>query len=877
MKPFSTVAIPHKDILEGRLTMDVFAADLWEVFKGRAPAEYQDPIIFFRKTFKTSGLTNLLDMVKKRLKGKGGDSIIQLQTPFGGGKTHALITLYHKAAEWNTNVVVIDGTSLDPKKITVWEEMEKQLTGNINKLKGRTSPGREELRKLLNDNQPILILMDEILQYTTKASGIRVGDSSLASQVLAFIQELTCTIKSLDKSLLILSLPSSALEHYDENAEKLFLQLRKITGRMEKIYTPVQEWEICEVIRSRLFSSIEEKEARETIEKFLDYAEKERIFPEGIEKSSYREKFKKSYPFQPEVIDILYKRWGSFPTFQRTRGVLRFLSLIVYSMKDLKNPFIRLSDIDLKNDEIERELINHIGPEYDTVIAADIISSDAGAKKVDKSLGDSYSPFCFGTKTATTIFLYSFSGGPEKGATISEVKLSSVDPSTHSAIVVEAISKLKESLFYLQSDGKLLFTSQPNLNRILLTKMDGVSYENLTFEEKRSLTDNLKKERFEIFIWPNNSNDIPDIKRLKLVLMRDQDEKRIKEFLENYGERPRVYRNTLIFLCPINSERINFEDFMKRKLALQLIEKDKTLRLTSSQIKEVKDGIKNADNEVRERIRGLYRIVLLPSKDGFKLIDLGIPTTGIVSTMEKEIYERLRSEEGILEGLSPLTIKTKYLKDKKYVETKNIHESFFTTPGEIRIISDEVLRYCIKEGVKQGLFGLGDIENEKPMCRYFKNEVSPELVEGEILIKAELCKPEEKISFDEFQSYLSKIQQSKTKEDLEETKKEIPWDKLIIEHKDKIENEISSTSEKLERVSEPIDKYRSINLRLDVPFGKLSDIANMIRYIKSLFNQVDVKVEISSKIGEIARSDYEDKIKEAINQANIIVEEEKLE
>jgi len=29
MKPFLTVAILHKDILEGRLTMDVFAVYLW--------------------------------------------------------------------------------------------------------------------------------------------------------------------------------------------------------------------------------------------------------------------------------------------------------------------------------------------------------------------------------------------------------------------------------------------------------------------------------------------------------------------------------------------------------------------------------------------------------------------------------------------------------------------------------------------------------------------------------------------------------------------------------------------------------------------------------------------------------------------------------
>ena len=148
MKPFSTIAIPHRDILEGRLTMDVFAANLWEVYKDRAHEDYRDSNIFFRKTYLTEGLKNLLSIAEKRLKGEGRDPIIQLQTPFGGGKTHSLIALYHKAKEWGVNVVVIDGNALDAKETTLWEEMESQLTGNVEKVKGRTSPGSEKLRSL---------------------------------------------------------------------------------------------------------------------------------------------------------------------------------------------------------------------------------------------------------------------------------------------------------------------------------------------------------------------------------------------------------------------------------------------------------------------------------------------------------------------------------------------------------------------------------------------------------------------------------------------------------------------------------------------------------------------------------------------------------
>jgi len=83
MKPFHTIAIPHEDILNGRLTMDVFAADLWEVNKTRGVDEYKDADTFFKKTYLTQGLNNLLNIVKKRIDGKGGDPIIQIQTPFG--------------------------------------------------------------------------------------------------------------------------------------------------------------------------------------------------------------------------------------------------------------------------------------------------------------------------------------------------------------------------------------------------------------------------------------------------------------------------------------------------------------------------------------------------------------------------------------------------------------------------------------------------------------------------------------------------------------------------------------------------------------------------------------------------------------------------
>jgi hypothetical protein len=858
MKPFSAIAVPHKDITEGRMTLDVFAADLWEVFQKRAPVEYKDSETFFRKTYMTAGLQNLLDIAQKRLQGNGGDSIIQLQTPFGGGKTHSLIALYHKAQEWNAKVIVIDGTKLDPKDDIPWEMIEKQLTGKVEKLKGRTSPGGEKLREILAEHQPVLVLIDEILEYTTKAAGIKVGDSNLASQVLAFTQELTGTINSLDKSMLILTLPASILEHYDEKSELLYQQLQKITGRMERVYTPVQEEEICHVISRRLFSQIDEKQSKKIITAFLDYAEKERILPESVERADYAEKFRISYPFQPEVIEVLYKRWGSFPTFQRTRGVLRLLSLVVHSLLKAKIEFISLGDIDLKNVDIKRELIKHIGNEFDSIIASDISSNNSGAKRVDKNIGDAYSSYSFGTKIATTIFMYSFSGGMDKGATITDIKLSSAVIDQPSSIITEVISKLKETLFYIQSNGKHTFTNQPNLNRILLTKMDGIGEVEIREEEMRLIAskENIEK-RFETIFWASNPREVPDTKKLKLVIMQNDDRARCKEILDNYGERPRNYRNMLIFLCPMISERAFFEDVLKKSIAWKMVHYDNNLVLSTQQVKDIKEKREKIKDEVDEGIRKLYRTFYLPGKDDLREGNLGLPTYGHYQPIDKVIFERLKGEE-ILEKLSPRILKEKYLRDKDYVSTKNILEALFKTPGELRIVNDSVLVNSIKEGVIDGLFGLGVLEEDKPVLRSFETHCYPYISDSEVLINAEVCKKPEAIP--------SPIIDSKPVTPI------VDGSKTIAPAVDKI---ILTPPEEKKLISG--NAYHHIKLDLGVLPNKISNVAQMMNLLRLRFKDINVKIEIDVCNGEIAKSEYEDKIKEAISQAELRIEFEKLE
>lgn len=846
MKSFHTIAVADKDILEGKLTMDVFAADLWETYLGRAAAEYRDPKLFFEKTYLTKGLMNLLTVVEKRLNGTGGDAVIQIQTPFGGGKTHALIAMYHKAIQWKVKPVVIVGTALNPKEDTLWGLIEKQLSGSLKHLTGNVSPGRDALRKILEVNQPALILIDELLEYTTKAAGVQVNETSLASQSLAFIQELTEVASTLPQVCVIVTLPSSIIEHYDEKAERLFQQLQKVAGRVEKIYTPVQENEINQVIRRRLFSSINKQASESIISEFIDYAEREDILPAGKESSDYREKFQESYPFLPDIIDVLYHRWGSLPTFQRTRGVLRLLSLVIYSQRESSRPYLTLSDFDLSNDEVRRELIKHIGSEFDSVVAADITNPDSGAKKVDKMIGRSYQGLKIGSRAATCIFLYSFSGGQEKGAHLGDVKRSATTIENPSSVVAEAIENLKGKLFFLQSQNdKCYFSNQPNLNRILLTKMENIKEIDLFEKHRESLENQIKGEKFKVFLWPEKPKDIPDNDNLKLIILQEKNEGLIKNIIETKGDTPRVNRNTLFFLMPSESEKTSFLELLRRKIAYERIFSDKTINLTEDQRKEVLGNIKRNQETLADSVKRCYRLALVPVKGGIKEVDLGIPTYGEKSTLDEHAYDELRREGELLEKISPLVIKEKYLRENNFVKLQLIYDSMLKTPGERRVVGSNVIEDSIRQGVKQGLFGLGEQKEagSEVVCRFFNEEPQINFGETEIIIKDILCIPEVKI-----------------------TGTTTPQTVItIIKKPEKTELQTLTVSGS--------NDLTELKFGFEVPRHKISQVMFIMNYLESKFQALHVV--ITAKDGLLTEEDYSSKIKEALRQLGVSLEEDK--
>ena len=212
---------------EGRpLDASEFAVHLDQIRDGRAPVDYQNPERFFERTYITKNLCAIAAEVVRRLSGIKVETsaVFNMVTQFGGGKTHALALLYHLAKGGNTasnwqgvktildkaginsipaaRTAVFVGVEFDsltgrggndgtPLRKTPWGEIAYQIGGDeafsvvSEHEKTMTAPSSEVIRKFLPEGEPVLILMDELMNYVSR------NKSGLSGQFYNFLQNLS--------------------------------------------------------------------------------------------------------------------------------------------------------------------------------------------------------------------------------------------------------------------------------------------------------------------------------------------------------------------------------------------------------------------------------------------------------------------------------------------------------------------------------------------------------------------------------------------------------------------------------------------------------------------------------------------------------------
>ncbi len=255
----------------------------------------------------------------------------------------------------------------------------------------KISPGNDVLRKILGDT-PNLILIDELLVFIESALAVQLGDSNFGRQILTFIQKLTEVVRELPKTVLVYSLQASVAESFGN--EGLLSTLDKLVSRVDAKKEPVSGDEVMQVVQRRLFSNIGDytiiqEVAKQQAELFRSlresYADTSRKKQEIQQQSDLlAERILVSYPFHPDLIDLMYHRWGTLPSYQRTRGALQFLAATIYSLWQAKDNswLITPGNIPFDNDIVKNAFFSQVGARdaYSSVLMADLTGRKAKVK-----------------------------------------------------------------------------------------------------------------------------------------------------------------------------------------------------------------------------------------------------------------------------------------------------------------------------------------------------------------------------------------------------------------------------------------------------------------------------------------------------------------
>ncbi|MEM3059151.1 MAG: DUF499 domain-containing protein [Methanomassiliicoccales archaeon] len=778
LRPWFEVVRLHPDVETGRLAMATFAIDFGGVLANSegVPLVYRDSRAFWQATHLTSGMRRLLEEVLDRLSGKSGDRVLQLRSPFGGGKSHVLVALYHAAKDrkaleegvpdckslpnpGKVQIAGIDGEKFDPtvgRKInsttvhTLWGALGMQL-GCFDLVreheKAKTAPAGDPVKAMLGD-KPVLILLDEVLQYVERAMTIPVGESNLGRQTLEFLQTLTTEVANSTNAVMVYSLQASTREALDNIG--LLTMLDHLAARVDAKREPVVGDEILDVLKKRLLfetpppdiakqaaTAIAQSVTQWKVAEAPDHSTR-RVAED--EKVHLTRRLETAYPFHVGLIDLMKERWASIPDFQRTRGALRFLAAILHKIKRLARQclFVCPGDIPLDDADVRNAFFTEVGQRepFQAVLEHDFIGANARVKRIDNQLADqnpSLASVRPAMRLATTILMYSFGGLPREekgeplpsGVTERELLEVCLSPEIDNLTAQSVLKQLRDECLYLHYDGvRYCFKTTANVNKILEDEAEHVKTPEIKEFIKKDLENRIGKATNAAIIWPEESSRIPDgeprflLGYLPLEFCEKKEREKEQtaiELLTQYGIKPRRFRNGIGLAVPDRRQLEGLRRSAKYLLAIERVRSKKgSYKLTKDQLEQLREREQTEKSGFESGIRILYpEVWLLKMENGKPAIE------------KLEIGARPLKEQGIHERLIEFLGKnvsgklfddfraTKLLSllqmgssegERKAIETKIIRDLFFESLDFPRITEEVVIASAVAQGVKDGIF-----------------------------------------------------------------------------------------------------------------------------------------------------------------------------
>ena len=602
-------------------------------------------------------------------------------------------------------------------------------------------PGKEVLVDLLAKAAPCVILIDELVAYFRNFHGdTKIAGGTFGSNI-TFVQALTEALKAVPNAVLLASLPESEVEAGGTTGKLALMSLEKYFARIESVWKPVGSMEAFEIVKRRLFEApVDSSQVEEVCRGFHNlYAQDKEKFPIETREALYLERLLQAYPIHPEIFDRLYEDWSTLEKFQRTRGVLQYMAVIIHKLwnSDNRDLLIMPGSIPLEDATVRTKSLHYLPQGWEPVVEHEIDGLRSTPCEIDGKeprLGALQAA----RRVARSIFLGSAPSRSVQGARglqKERVLLAVTQPGQSIAVYEDALKRLKDHLQYLFSGGdRVWYDTRPNLRRDMESRKQKFDYKS---DVLPLLRQNLQKilrgdSNFGgIHIFPA-TGDVPDDlgagvrlivlpPEYNLAYSKNNSETVFtgaQAYLDKRGESPRQKKNRLIFLAPDYEMRTRLLDQATTFLGWKSIVEDSKagrLNLDTHQNREGMQNLENAEKYLTQILKDTYKWLFNAYQDfvgGRPELNWETATVSLTSGNALQIVEnKLKEEEWVIYSWSPIhlakIIRQWYFKENNTeVNTKKLLEDFASFLYLPRLNDETVLRDAIAQGVmSQDFFG----------------------------------------------------------------------------------------------------------------------------------------------------------------------------
>ncbi|WP_435101186.1 DUF499 domain-containing protein [Halarchaeum sp. P4] len=538
---------------------------------------------FFQRTLLTQGLEDSFKRLRDTMEGEDTQRIHEMYGPYGTGKSHQMVALYHAfanpdiVAEWAEGRIEGLGAALPEEATPVVVSLQKSQSEYLwepffdalgyepdeDEFEDGGYPPIDMIQEAVGD-RTVAFLVDELEDWFGSLQGRRKRANK------GFLQALLETTSRPETELFaIVSVLREGSEVHD------------ILSRQETVPVNMSnQVDIRDVLRHRLVGEVtDEAGVRALIEEYIEsYAETDYVdLPEGL-----REDMLQTYPFHPELIDALKTRYFAETESGATRGML-FLFAKLLKDKHEETDLLTHGTVDAVeyNDELTRINVEHARPDR----CYDDITDRLADANID-----------YGREILSTVLIYSLTPGLDEGATTGDIIQGTYHRGDRVNDIVVDLERLQGEVYHLwEKDDRYVIREDENPRSLVRNAARDVD-DDEAMELLGETVESIFGGSTHAVGFAKGLGSVPDSQNIKLVVRNEPwDADSVAAVIKN---RPagRQWRNSLVFVQPSNDKKISPSD-----------QQDKFLSKAKEVLgAEIRKDDPNLSEEIREEIDALY-------------------------------------------------------------------------------------------------------------------------------------------------------------------------------------------------------------------------------------------------------------------------------